>query len=296
MCEPSHTDAGTKMNSDQKDGELKIGVVGAAGRMGRMNIAAIAEDPSCQLAAAADAPGSDSLGQDAGVLAGLEATGIIVSDDPMAAFSASDVVIDFTLPAATRAHASLAADTQTALVVGTTGLDPSVEQALADAAAQAPIMWAPNMSLGVNLLLGLVRSAAASLPLADIEIVEIHHRHKIDAPSGTALALGRAASAGRRVDLEDVQRLSREGTTGPRPRGEIGFATLRGGDVAGEHTVILASDGERIELTHKATDRMIFARGALQAAKWIAGKQPRLYSMADILGLAQDSGQSDKPK
>ncbi len=265
--------------------ELKIGVVGVGGRMGRMNVAAIHEDTACRLVAAADAPGSDSVGADAATLANLPAAGVIVGDDPRAVFAASDVIIDFTVPIGTRAHGALAAEMGVALVTGTTGLADDDRDALALAGQSAPIMWAPNMSLGVNLLLDLVRQAAEALPDTDIEIVEMHHRHKVDAPSGTALALGQAAAAGRGVDLEQVQKLSREGITGARPTGEIGFATLRGGDVAGEHSVILAADGERIELIHRATNRLIFARGAVRAAKWLATKPAGLYTMADVLGL-----------
>ncbi|MCZ6605412.1 MAG: 4-hydroxy-tetrahydrodipicolinate reductase, partial [Alphaproteobacteria bacterium] len=236
---------------------LKIGVTGAAGRMGRMVVAAVHDDSGCTLVGAAEAPRSDALGQDAGLAAGLAQAGIAITDDASSVFAAADAVIDFTAPAATRTHAGLAAETGTSFVCGTTGLDEEDRNAIAAAARVVPVLWAPNMSMGVNLLLGLVKSAAAALPAADIEIVESHHRYKVDAPSGTALALGRAAAAGRGVRLEDVQKLSREGITGERPAGEIGFATLRGGDIAGEHTVMLSMDGERIELTHRATNRLI---------------------------------------
>lgn len=264
---------------------LNIGVTGAAGRMGRMVIAAIREDADCRLVGAVESAGNAAVGRDAGELAGLAASDIAVTEDAASLFAAADLVIDFTLPAATGAHAELAGATGTALVIGTTGLADAERDALAAAAERAPLLWAPNMSPAVNLLFALTRSAAASLPGADIEIVEMHHRRKIDAPSGTALALGAAAADGRGVNLEEVQRLSREGETGARPDGEIGFASLRGGDIAGEHTVILAMDGERIELSHLATDRMIFARGAVRAAKWLQGRAPGLYAMADMLDL-----------
>ena len=210
----------------------------------------------------------------------------MVSDDPRALFATADVVVDFTLPASSVAHAELAGETGTALVIGTTGIDAAQEAAIAAAAAQAPILRAANMSLGVNLLLKLVEQTARALDLAfDIEVVEMHHRHKIDAPSGTALALGQAAAAGRAVNLESVAQRVRDGITGPRESGHIGFATLRGGDVAGEHTVVFAGESERLELTHKASNRVIFARGAVTAALWLSGKPPGLYGMGDVLGL-----------
>ena len=191
------------------------------------------------------------------------------------------------MPAATKAHAGLAGESGTALVVGTTGLDANTQAAVEAAAKSAPLVQAPNMSLGVNLLMALVEQAAAKLgPEAyDIEIVEMHHRHKVDAPSGTALGLGEAAAKGRGVDLSDARVSVRDGHTGPREEGTIGFATLRGGDVAGDHTVIFAAEGERLELGHRASNRGVFAQGALRAALWAAGKQPGLYSMKDVLGL-----------
>jgi 4-hydroxy-tetrahydrodipicolinate reductase len=201
-------------------------------------------------------------------------------------FEVADVVLDFTSPAATAHHAELAAETGTALVAGTTGLEPDHEATIVEAASKAAIVRAANMSVGINLLLALTRRVAATLSSDfDIEVLEIHHRHKVDAPSGTALALGRAAAAGRGVNHDDVADRGRDGITGERRRGDIGYAVLRGGNVAGEHSVIFAADNERIELAHKATDRAIFARGALTAAIWLEGKPPGLYSMADVLGL-----------
>ncbi|HZS84817.1 MAG TPA: 4-hydroxy-tetrahydrodipicolinate reductase [Stellaceae bacterium] len=264
----------------------RMGILGCGGRMGRMLIAEIAATPGCAVAGGAEAPGSDMVGRDLGELAGLPPLGIAAGSDRAALFAASDVVIDFTVPAATVAHAALAAEQGRALVIGTTGLDPAQGAAVAQAARRAPIVWAANMSLAVTLLLDLVESAARRLgPDYDIEVLEMHHRHKVDAPSGTALALGKAAAAGRGVALDSVAQRVRDGHTGPRRSGDIGFATLRGGDVAGEHTVIFATAGERLELGHRATSRQVFARGAVHAARWLVAKPPGLYDMKDVLGL-----------
>jgi 4-hydroxy-tetrahydrodipicolinate reductase len=267
--------------------ETKIGIVGCSGRMGRMLLAAVLESDRAALAGGVERPDSAFLGHDLGELAGQGNIGIPVSDDAADLFKGADVVIDFTTPAATRAHAELAAESGTALVVGTTGLDAEAQEAIAAAAKSAPIVQAPNMSLGVNLLLALVEEAAAKLPpeAYDIEVLEMHHRHKVDAPSGTALGLGAAAAKGRGVELEEAAVRVRDGHTGPREAGTIGFATLRGGDVAGDHSVIFAGDGERLELGHRASNRAVFAQGALTAALWAAGKTPGLYSMKDVLGL-----------
>jgi 4-hydroxy-tetrahydrodipicolinate reductase len=255
--------------------------------MGRMVVSVITTSGNCELAGASEAPGSEHLGADAGVLAGVGENGVIVTGDAAAMFAGVDAVIDFTAPAATLAHAQLAADAGCALVAGTTGLEDEHRAVLEAAAAAVPIVWAPNMSAGVNLLFAVTQQVARALgDDFDIDIVEMHHRHKVDAPSGTALGLGQAAAAGRGVDFDAVKVLSREGITGERKRGDIGFATLRGGDVVGEHTVVFAGAGERIELSHKATDRAIFARGAVRAALWTAGKPAGLYTMADVLGLS----------
>jgi len=264
----------------------RIGVVGCSGRMGRMILRVLAATPACAIAGGSEAPGSSALGEDLGTLAGLGPLGMAVGDDAAALFAQCDAVIDFTTPAASAAHAALAAQAKVAHVIGATGMDETQLAAIGRAAAQAPIVQAPNMSLGVNVLLALVERAAAVLDADfDIEIVEMHHRHKVDAPSGTALTLGRAAATGRTVDLNAVAQKVRDGVTGPRRRGDIGFATLRGGDVAGDHTVIFAGEGERIELTHKASSREVFARGAVKAALWAHGKAPGLYAMTDVLGL-----------
>ncbi|NQW11621.1 MAG: 4-hydroxy-tetrahydrodipicolinate reductase [Alphaproteobacteria bacterium] len=263
----------------------RIGVFGANGRMGRMLVKAIAENSESALAAAGCRRGSTVVGQDAGVLAGLGALGVRVSERP-ADVLAADVAIDFTMPEATLVHALAAAAAGTPLVVGTTGLSNEQEAELSSLATTVPIVYAPNMSVGVNLLLALVEQVAATLDDAwDIEIVEMHHNRKVDAPSGTAVGLGRAAAAGRGRHFDDVAVLSREGHTGPRETGQIGFATLRGGDVVGEHTVVFAGPSERVELGHRAGGRHIFANGAVTAARWVVGREPRLYSMRDVLGL-----------
>ena len=265
---------------------MKIGIVGAAGRMGRMLIAEVLGVEGCQLAGGTEPPGSGVLGQDLGLLIGAAEHGLSIGDDTGALFKASDAVVDFTHPDATAAHAALSGETGVALIVGTTGLEAQHMEALGRAAAKAAVVQAANMSVGVNLLLGLTEQVASALgDDYDIEIAEMHHRHKVDAPSGTALALGAAAAKGRGVNLEDVSDRGRDGKAGPRIAGDIGFSVIRGGDVAGDHTVIFAGHGERVELTHKAGSREIFARGAIRAALWTEGRAPGLYSMRDVLGL-----------
>ena len=265
---------------------MKIGVVGCAGRMGRMLVAEILERDGCELAGGSEIPGSDAVGKDMAALAGFDAAGIAVVDDPQLVFAAADVVVDFTLPQATIGHAGLAAANGTALVIGTTGLSADQQSAVDAAATKVAVIQAANMSVGINLLLGLTAQVAGILgDDYDIEIVEMHHRHKVDAPSGTALALGQAAADGRAVDLEAVSQRVRDGHTGARRAGDIGFATLRGGDVVGEHTVMFAGEGESVSLTHKAGSRAVFARGAIRAALWCEGKEPGIYSMRDVLGL-----------
>ncbi len=266
--------------------ETTIGIVGAAGRMGQMLIREVAATDGCVLAGATEAPDSGTVGRDAGTLVGLDPLGVAVADDATVLFAECDAVIDFTAPAATAAHASLAAQGRAVHVIGTTGLGPAEQDALAKAARHTALVHAPNMSLGVNLLMALTEQVARALgDDFDIEILEMHHRHKVDAPSGTALGLGQAAAAGRGVALDDVAARGRDGHTGARRRGDIGFAVLRGGDVVGDHSVVFAGEGERIELTHKASSRQIYARGAVRAALWAQGKPPGLYSMKDVLGL-----------
>ena len=266
--------------------DLRIGVVGAAGRMGGAVIRQVMQTKGCTVSAAVEAPGNPAIGRDAGEAAGIGPIGVAIAADSAKLFGACDAVIEFSSPAATMAHAKQAAAQGRIHVVGTTGLEKTQEAALKRAASKAPIVYAPNMSLAVNVLFALTRRVAAMLDDEfDIEIVEMHHRHKVDAPSGTALGLGRAAAVGRKVALEKAGEFARHGMTGARQRGRIGFAALRGGDVVGEHTVIFAADGERLELSHKATSRQIFARGAVHAALWARGRKPGLYSMSDVLGL-----------
>jgi 4-hydroxy-tetrahydrodipicolinate reductase len=267
--------------------DMRLVVAGAAGRMGRALVRAIADTPGAAVFAALERPGSPALGEDAGRLAGLGDLGVTVTDDPLAAVVHADGILDFTTPAATVAMAELAAQARIVHVIGTTGCTADDEAAIDAAARHAAVVKSGNMSLGVNLLAGLVRQAARALgPEFDVEIVEMHHRHKVDAPSGTALLLGAAAAEGRGVnDLAAVSERGRDGHTGPRKPGDIGFASLRGGAVVGDHTVILAGAGERIELTHRADDRAIFAVGAVRAALWARGRKPGRYTMADVLGL-----------
>lgn len=265
---------------------MKIGIIGAGGRMGQASIRQIMETPGCTVSAACDAPGSPLAGRDAGEAAGVGALGLEVGGDAAAVFAASEAVIEFTLPGPTVAHAAIAAEAGVPHIVGTTGLDAAQEEMLRAAGESTVVMHAPNMSLAVNLLFALTRQVAAKLDDSfDIEIVEMHHRHKVDAPSGTAVGLGRAAAAGRCVRLEDVAQWTRHGHTGERRRGDIGFAALRGGNVVGEHSAIFAVDDERLELTHKAQSRQIFARGAVHAALWSRGRPPGFYTMFDVLDI-----------
>jgi 4-hydroxy-tetrahydrodipicolinate reductase len=265
---------------------LRLVVVGAAGRMGRTLIRVIHEMPGVRLAGAVEREGAPEIGRDAGDLAGVGTGGVVITNDAAKAFAGGDAVLDFTVPEASIRFADLAAKAKIAHVIGTTGLSAADDARIAAAAKKTVIVKSGNMSLGVNLLAGLVRQAAKALDADfDIEVVEMHHRHKVDAPSGTALLLGRAAAEGRGVDLAQASVRVRDGITGARRRGDIGFATLRGGSVVGEHSVLLAGEGEVIELAHRATDRAIFARGAVKAALWTRGRKPGLYSMSDVLGL-----------
>lgn len=266
---------------------MRIGVAGCAGRMGRMLVREIAETEGCRLTGGTEEPGREEIGRDLGEVAGLEPLGVAVGGDPAVLFAQADAVLDFTTPAAAVEHAALAARDATIHVIGTTGLNAEQEEALNEAARHTAVVRAPNMSIGINLLMVLVERVARTLDDGyDIEIVEMHHRHKLDAPSGTALGLGRAAAAGRGVDFDEIAQRHRDG---PRRRGDIGFAALRGGDVVGDHTVIFAGQGERLELSHKAADRRVYAQGAVRAALWARGKPPGLYSMRDVLGLTAAS-------
>ena len=265
---------------------MKIGIPGAAGRMGQALTRQVTATEGCTVVAATEVPEHPALGRDCGALAGIEPLGVAVGDDPQAMFRAADAVLDFTLPGAAARHAELAAAEGTMLVVGTTGLGAEEQAALEAAAATVAVVQAPNMSLAVNLLFRLTEQVAGLLDEDyDIEIVEMHHRHKIDAPSGTALGLGRAAARARGVAFDEVAARGRDGVTGARRRGEIGLAALRGGDVTGEHSVIFAADGERLELAVRSSNRQTYARGAVQAARWAEGRGPGLYRMADVLGL-----------
>ena len=258
--------------------------------MGQALVRAILASDEIALHAALDRPGSAALGQDAGRLAGEDPIGVAVTENALEAFVEARGVVDFTAPENTVALAELAAQARIPHIIGTTGLEPAHLRAIEAAARHAPIVLSGNMSLGVNLLAGLVRQAARALgPGWDVEIVEMHHRHKVDAPSGTALLLGEAAAEGRGVALDDVAVRSRDGQVGARPESAIGFAALRGGSVVGDHTVILAGPNERIELTHRAESREIFAAGALRALLWARAAEPGLYDMAAVLGLRDAS-------
>jgi 4-hydroxy-tetrahydrodipicolinate reductase len=266
--------------------DMRLIVAGAGGRMGRTLVKAIAETPGLALTGATEGEGSPHVGQDSGVLAGLPPNRVLVTSEVRPLTVAADAILDFTVPAATVKLAALAAETRLAHIVGTTGCSAADDAKIAEAAKKTAIMKSGNMSLGVNLLAVMTRQVAAALDEDfDIEILEMHHNRKIDAPSGTALLFGEAAAEGRKIDLKTQSERGRDGHTGARKRGAIGFASLRGGTVAGEHSVIFAGPAEQLVLTHKAEDRMIFARGALKAALWIRGKQPGLYNMLDVLGL-----------
>jgi 4-hydroxy-tetrahydrodipicolinate reductase len=265
---------------------LNVAMLGASGRMGRTIIPLLHEAADLRLSGALAAPGDTAIGQDAGVFAGIASLAVPISDDPAVALRGAQVAIDFTLPDASISHASLCASQGCPLVIGTTGHDAAQRARLEAAADGIPIVIAPNMSLGVNLLLKLAELAARALDEQyDIEIFEAHHRNKVDAPSGTALGLGRAAAGGRGRTLDDVADYARHGQTGVRGRGRIGFSVVRGGDIVGEHRLIFAGPGEQVELAHTAQDRSGFARGALVAARWVVGRPPGLYSMLDVLGL-----------
>jgi 4-hydroxy-tetrahydrodipicolinate reductase len=268
-------------------GDMRLVVAGAAGRMGRVLIEIIRQTPGAHLAGAIEQPDSIAIGQDAGLLAGCGQMGVAISGDALAVAAGADGILDFTSPQSTVELAALAAQARLVHVIGTTGLSADDLAKIEAAARHAIIVHSGNMSLGVNLLAALVKKAARTLgPDYDVEIVEMHHRMKVDAPSGTALLLGAAAAEGRDIALEGHTIRARDGHTGLRKIGDIGFASLRGGTVIGDHKVILAGPSERIELSHIAEDRNIFARGAVQAALWGKNQKPGLYSMADVLGLS----------
>lgn len=266
---------------------MRLVVVGAGGRMGKALIRAIADNPQTELCGAIERENSPLLGMDAGEMAGTAKNGILISADPLPLFAKADGVVDFTAPASTLIYAALAAQARIVHVIGTTGCSLSDEDSISAAARHATIIKSGNMSLGVNLLAVLVEQAAKALQPEnfDIEILEMHHKHKVDAPSGTALLLGEAAATGRDIHLADHSVRVRDGHTGAREDGTIGFATLRGGSVIGDHSVLFAGQSELITLSHQAQDRSVFAQGALSAALWGRGKKPGLYSMRNVLGL-----------
>lgn len=266
--------------------DMRLVVVGAAGRMGRALVRAVTETDGATVVAAIERAGSSLLGADAGELAGVGKLDVPLTEDARAAFAKADGVIDFTAPVASIEFAKLAAEAGIVHIIGTTGWAEGEEAPLHEAAKQARIVKSGNMSLGVNLLAALVKKAAQALDEDfDIEVLEMHHKHKVDAPSGTALLLGEAAAEGREISLAERSVRTRDGITGARNAGDIGFATLRGGSVIGEHAVIFAGEGERIELTHRAEDRQLFAKGAVKAALWAKDQAAGFYSMADVLGL-----------
>ncbi|RVV97002.1 4-hydroxy-tetrahydrodipicolinate reductase [Mesobaculum littorinae] len=261
-------------------------VTGVSGRMGQMLVRMVAESERVHLTGAIERPDHPWVGRDVGEAMGGAGLGVTVESDPLESFARARAVIDFTAPAATVEYAGYAAQARLAHIIGTTGLSDTDLAAISAAARHAAIMRAGNMSLGLNMLLGVVRQVAASLDDSyDIEIVEAHHRHKVDAPSGTALMLGEAAAEGRGISLSAMSDRGRDGLTGAREPGHIGFAAVRGGDIIGSHQVIFAGDGERITLSHDASDRSLFARGALRAALWAMDQKPGEYDMSDVLGL-----------
>jgi 4-hydroxy-tetrahydrodipicolinate reductase len=264
---------------------LRLAIAGASGRMGRMLIEAVLDAPDCTLTGALDAPGIGVLGQDAGAFLG-RATGVAITADLRAALAGADVLIDFTRPEGTLAHLAVCRELGVRAVIGTTGFTPAQKAEIGAVAAHVAIVFAPNMSVGVNVMLRLLDLAARSLAEGyDIEIIEAHHRHKVDAPSGTALAMGETVARALGQDLKDHAVYAREGHTGERRAGTIGFATVRGGDIVGDHTVLFAGTGERIEITHRSSSRANYAAGSLRAARFLAGRAPGLYGMDDVLDL-----------
>lgn len=265
--------------------DVRVAIAGAAGRMGRMLIEAVLKEPGVALAAAFDRPGTPFIGRDAGEMAGV-VTGVSITDDAAAAIAAADCVIDFTRPAGTLAHLELARGLGKAMVIGTTGFDAAGKAAIATAAREVPVVFAPNMAVGVNAVFRVLEVAARILAEGyDVEIIEAHHRFKVDAPSGTALRMGEVVARELGRDLEQCAVYAREGHTGERDPSTIGFSTIRGGDVVGDHTVLFAGIGERIEITHKSGSRMPYALGSLRAAKFLAGRTQGLFDMQDVLGL-----------
>ena len=266
--------------------DIRVVIAGAGGRMGHQILRAVSEEPGMVVSGALEAPGHADLGKDAGTLAGRGPLGVLLSDDPLPLLASAQALIDFTIPRVSVELAALSAQARIVHVIGTTGCSDDDNAKIRAAARHAVIIKSGNMSLGINVLAKLVAQAAKALPGYDVEIVEMHHRRKIDAPSGTALMLGEAAAQARGLSLKENSVRGRDGLTGPRPDGVIGFASLRGGTVIGDHQVILAGPQERIVLSHIAEDRAMFAPGAVAAARWGQGKKPGLYAMADVLAEA----------
>lgn len=264
----------------------RVAIPGAAGRMGRHLIQACHQAEGLQLGVATERAGHELLGNDAGLIAGVGELGVVIRDDLAALAGDFDVLVDFTAPAASLQHLDLCRRHGKRMVIGTTGFSAAEKQQVEAAAKDIAVVWAPNMSVGVNLCLKLLATAARVLgDSVDIEIIEAHHRHKVDAPSGTALRMGEVVAAALGRTLAECAVYGREGITGPRERRTIGFETIRAGDIVGDHTVLFAADGERVEITHKASSRMTFAGGAVRAAAWVASREPGLFDMQDVLGL-----------
>lgn len=265
--------------------QQRIAIAGASGRMGKMLIEATLKDPALELTAAFDRPGSPMVGRDAGELVG-DACGVVIGDDAASAIACADCLIDFTLPEGTLTHVQLVREAGKAMVIGTTGIDADGKAVIAEAGEHIPVVFAPNMAVGVNAVFRLLEVAAGILDQNyDVEIIEAHHRHKVDAPSGTALRMGEVVAHALGRDLDECAIYGRQGKTGERKDETIGFSTIRGGDVVGDHTVLFAGIGERIEITHKSGSRMPYAMGALRAARFLEGRQKGLFDMQDVLGL-----------
>lgn len=274
-------------NTNQPPAKLKIAILGAAGRMGQALVRCAARSPNLHLVGAVEAEQCPLLGKDVGIIAGIADIGVLLTADSRKAFQKADTLVDFSFPSATARHATLAAELKKPLVIGTTGLNPTETEAIHKAAAHIPVVWAPNMSLGMNLLFAMVKKTAGALGDYNIEIIETHHRHKKDAPSGTALRLAETAAAARGLKLDDVVAHGRQGLVGERPATQIGIHAVRAGDVVGDHTILFATEGERLELTHRASSRDCLAMGALRAAAWVAERKPGLYSMLEVLDIKE---------
>lgn len=272
--------------TDSNSKTVNVGIIGAGGRMGRMLIEAVANNPQTTLAAAIERSGSSLVGVEAGELVGLEKSGVALSDNLQAELSKIDVLIDFSLPDSTEKNVQLCAANKVAMVIGTTGLSDAQEEALNAACEQIPVVYAGNYSTGVNVSLKLIEMAAKAFgETADIEVIESHHKHKVDAPSGTAFMMANAAAEARGQNLKEVAIYGREGHTGERKPGSIGIHAIRGGEIIGDHSVMLIADGEMVEIKHHARERMTFAAGAVRAATWVIDQAPGRYDMQDVLGL-----------